>query len=172
MLNRNTLGYRIKSEREYRGIKQYELAQMIGEQYGIKITPTAISKIEAGWTQTPTLDTLVAISQILNVSIDYLVTGEEVRRSARPFSTPEANKIIELVDAMNDDSRYLMLAIAKRLAAMESEIATLLSDGIELMQDDQAVDLSILREMYRNNTGPAQLPISLQPGVLAPQFTQ
>lgn len=61
----------LKRIREERGISQTELAERCG------ISPGQISKIEIGTQKNPHLETVVAISAALGVSIEELVFGTE-----------------------------------------------------------------------------------------------
>ena len=64
------LSLRIKSLRIRADLSQAKLAAQL------KIGTSAVGMYEQG-RRTPDLDTLVAMSQIFDVSLDYLITGEE-----------------------------------------------------------------------------------------------
>lgn len=69
-VNYKSLGYRIRLSRENRGYTQESLAMLIG------ISVSHMSNIETAKSKIG-LISLVNISNILNVSIDYLITGKE-----------------------------------------------------------------------------------------------
>lgn len=62
------LSARIKAHRKHRGLTQEQAAEQIG------ITYSSYVKIENAF-QTPSLSTLVKISEVLDVSLDWLVFG-------------------------------------------------------------------------------------------------
>ncbi|MEY8233823.1 helix-turn-helix transcriptional regulator [Oscillospiraceae bacterium 50-16] len=62
------LSARIKAHRKYRGLTQEQAAEQVG------ITYSSYVKIENAF-QTPSLSTLVKISEVLDVSLDWLVFG-------------------------------------------------------------------------------------------------
>lgn len=63
------LGPRIAALRRQAGLSQSELAARL------KVSPSAIGMYEQGRRE-PSVDTLVALSRLFRVSIDYLVTGQ------------------------------------------------------------------------------------------------
>lgn len=64
------LSTRIMLLRRAMGLSQLQLAQRLS------ISPSALGMYEQS-RRTPSLDTLVSMSQIFNVSLDYLITGTE-----------------------------------------------------------------------------------------------
>ena len=64
------LANRITQLRRNLGLSQLQLAQKLS------ISPSALGMYEQS-RRTPSLDTLVSMSQIFNVSLDYLITGTE-----------------------------------------------------------------------------------------------
>ena len=64
------LANRITQLRRNLSLSQLQLAQKLS------ISPSALGMYEQS-RRTPSLDTLVAMSQIFNVSLDYLITGSE-----------------------------------------------------------------------------------------------
>ena len=69
---------RLYELRKKSGLSQEGLAELLG------VSRQAVQKWEAG-TSRPDLDNLAALARYFNVSLDYLVTGEE--RSAPPPAT-------------------------------------------------------------------------------------
>jgi transcriptional regulator with XRE-family HTH domain len=61
------LGERIRQLREQRGMSQVGLARTL------KASNMAINFLERGGTRAPHIDRLIAIAELFNVSIDYLV---------------------------------------------------------------------------------------------------
>lgn len=64
------LANRIMLLRRAMGLSQQQLAQKLS------ISPSALGMYEQS-RRTPSLDLLIAMSQIFNVSLDYLITGSE-----------------------------------------------------------------------------------------------
>ncbi len=64
------LANRITQQRRNLGLSQLQLAQELS------ISPSALGMYEQS-RRTPSLDTLTTMSQIFNVSLDYLITGNE-----------------------------------------------------------------------------------------------
>jgi len=83
------LGQRIYHLRVMRGWTQERLASQLGK------TPAAIGHIERGM-RAPSLETLVALSGILDVSIDYLLEKSLPRRenSDRIVLSPEQTRAL------------------------------------------------------------------------------
>ena len=71
MSNRTILGARIAELRYKKDLRQFELGELIGESIGISLSPSAIGQYERG-VRNPPLEVVEAISDIFNVSIDYL----------------------------------------------------------------------------------------------------
>lgn len=71
MSNRTILGARIAELRYKKDLRQFELGELIGESIGISLSPSAIGQYERG-ARNPPLEVVEAISDIFNVSIDYL----------------------------------------------------------------------------------------------------
>jgi len=67
-----TLGEKVRSLREARGLSQLELGRGLGHNYG-----QYAGKIERGETKNPTASTLRAIARTLDCTVSYLL-GEEV----------------------------------------------------------------------------------------------
>lgn len=64
------LANRITQQRRIMGLSQLQLAQKLS------ISPSALGMYEQS-RRTPSLDTLIAMSHIFNVSLDYLIKGSE-----------------------------------------------------------------------------------------------
>lgn len=68
-----TLGENIKKFREARGLLQKELAFHIG------MSDKQISRIEKGVQNNPRIQTVIKLAEILEVSIDELVSEKEIK---------------------------------------------------------------------------------------------
>ena len=72
----NEIGQRIKTLRKERGITATFVAQKIGT------TSSVLSEIERGKSN-PTIDKLIGLSDVFNVSIDYIVRGNKNNENTR-----------------------------------------------------------------------------------------
>lgn len=73
MLNLKIIGNKIEKHRKEKNMTQYELAD------ALFVTHQAVSKWEIG-KSIPSIEVLVLITQIFNVSIDYLLDDVEIKR--------------------------------------------------------------------------------------------
>jgi len=82
------LGQRIKTLREQRGMSQAALARALGA------SANAINYLELGSTKAPHIDRLIAIADLFNVSLDYLVgrTDDPRRRGRGKPTGKDADK--------------------------------------------------------------------------------
>ena len=69
------IAIRLKMLRKRSGLTQAELAKQLN------ITPSALGNYEQG-RRLPDIETLVAMAEVLGVSLDYLVIGKEHREKA------------------------------------------------------------------------------------------
>lgn len=69
-MNLIEIGARIKAYRKSMGISQEKLAEMIN------VSPHYIYEIERG-TKTMSLETFVTLSEVLNLSTDYILFGDK-----------------------------------------------------------------------------------------------
>lgn len=76
------LSSRIMLLRRAMGLSQLQLAQKLS------ISPSTLGMYEQS-RRTPSLDLLISMSQIFNVSLDYLITGAEFNPSSTAQAQPE-----------------------------------------------------------------------------------
>lgn len=70
------LGERLKKLRKEKHLTQARFTEILRSKYNLKTDRVMISKWETGF-QTPHTDTLAAVADALDVSVDYLLTGVE-----------------------------------------------------------------------------------------------
>ena len=87
-MDSKTVGFRIKTIREKRGLTQEDLAALID------ISPTHISVIERGL-KIPRLDTFIAIANVLEVSADTLLV-DVVEHATASIATELSASITDL----------------------------------------------------------------------------
>lgn len=68
----NGIGKRIQKQRKQRGYTQEQLAEMMN------VSIQMVSNLERG-NKAIRIDNLINLSQILNISTDYILTGKETR---------------------------------------------------------------------------------------------
>ncbi len=86
------LGERIKSLRKERHLTQSALMDILRNDYNLKTDRVMISKWETGF-QTPQADTLKILAKVLEVSVDFLLTGVETIAESRPEMTIPVKKV-------------------------------------------------------------------------------
>lgn len=75
MGNKNLIGARVESARKNQGMKQKELLAQL-QVRGVDLNASGLSKLE-GQIRSVTDFELLALSDILNVSVSWLLTGAE-----------------------------------------------------------------------------------------------
>ncbi len=75
MGNKNLIGARVESARKSQGMKQKELLAQL-QVRGVDLNASGLSKLE-GQIRSVTDFELLALSDILNVSVSWLLTGAE-----------------------------------------------------------------------------------------------
>lgn len=129
----DAIGERIKKARQAKGLSQEELAQIINS------TKSAISRYESGKRQ-PRLDQLHRIAVVLQVSDDYLLSGEaqvsqthlangvHIYKDTFPFKVIEPfldNPLSDSCDILYQDE-YLIIAVEKKSTATQEELEKIL----------------------------------------------
>ena len=71
---------RIAALRRQKGLSQAQLAEQLG------VSPSAVGMYEQGRRE-PSADTLVALSEVFGVSVDYLLTGKPFPEERRELET-------------------------------------------------------------------------------------
>ena len=87
----NRIGHRIKEAREKMGFKQNALAVKVN------IAPQTLSAYEKGG-KTPTLENLVAIADVLGVSLDDLVWPNRHTKAEKSYTLGDAARMIAALD--------------------------------------------------------------------------
>lgn len=88
--NQIAAGERIKNRRIILGLTQEELAEKIGRAYKY------CQNIERG-TCGMSIDTMISIASCLNVTLDYLIYGNEEESAERSLLDAEQQAIIEIL---------------------------------------------------------------------------
>ena len=108
-MNLIEIGGRIKAQRRNMGISQEKLSEMIF------VSPHYIYEIERG-TKAMSLETLMNMSEALNLSTDYILFGS-IENDAPQELTARITDIFDTFDGCSDYEIYLMLSVAKSAKA-------------------------------------------------------
>lgn len=138
-INVSSISDRILARREELGLSQTDLAKRAGLQ------PPAISQYESG-TRNPSYEALIKLSNVLNVTIDYLISGKEVS-----------------IGTINDKTTKLLLKITQNLSIKDRdkllEYAVFLSsdyiNNVSLSVEADFADYAL--KNYWNNTLPVDV---------------
>jgi transcriptional regulator with XRE-family HTH domain len=107
------LGTRIKTAREKVGCSQESLARMLG------VTKGLIGQYEIGYT-TPRAQKVSKLAGLLNVTVEWLLTGDEPEEKVRAQTTTEM-AALQLIRAMHADKHAAALAMLQGLAGTLSK---------------------------------------------------
>jgi transcriptional regulator with XRE-family HTH domain len=101
IINYKDVGLRVKAEREKLGYTREEFSEMVG------IAPVYLGQIERS-ERKMSLDTFVKVASNLNLSLDFLIFGDE---------TYDIDKD-ELIDIINNSSKRELNVISQVLKAL------------------------------------------------------
>lgn len=104
-MNLQNLGNKIRTERQMRGITQEQLAERAD------ISTNFMSLIENG--RNMSVETLVKISEILGVSVDYLLTD-----TIELYSDKIIAQIAQSLTNLNDDEKLYFLNMIKQYKSL------------------------------------------------------
>lgn len=99
----------LRETRELRGITQSELAKKLG------VSQTNIYNYEVGRTE-PNIDTLIRLSHILEVSVDYLVGNSNefgIISIVQPEPNKEENELLNYFRNISPPARESLLVTAR-----------------------------------------------------------
>ena len=112
---------KLQELRKQKGLTQEELAK------ALFVSRTAVSKWESGKGY-PSIDSLKAISALFSVSVDQLLSGEELLTAAEEDNIQKGNQLKNLVFGLMDTSCVLLFFLplfAQRTAEKISEVSLL-----------------------------------------------
>ena len=103
------IGARVRKLREALGIKQGELARMVG------IKQSTLSDLERGDSRRPRGDTLTGLAEALRVTPEHIISGEEPPLQARKPEDPDVAELMDLYKQLTRAHRAALLATARAL---------------------------------------------------------
>jgi transcriptional regulator with XRE-family HTH domain len=148
----NNIAETIKTLRKRNGISQEQLAE------NLYVSRQAISKWERGET-TPDIDTLVLLSQQFNISVDELISGQNILENQDYISTTNPHKIMQ---AKNLKKKVNLIFIASIILYILSPLTfllnlsykniTLIFGGIIVIATTLMIIYSNLQHQYKELT--------------------
>lgn len=111
-----TLGNRLKSLRQEKGLTQKEVAKLIGT------TDVSIGRYEMD-ARVPKADILNSLAKLYDVEIDYLLTGKQTKEYESALNNRDKKDIEKDLKKIMDDFR-------------DGESGPVYFDGVELDEDD------------------------------------
>lgn len=110
---------RIAQLRKEKGLNQ------VGLGLKLNVSQKMISAYESGMHQ-PSIDTLIELSKIFNVSVDYIIGNSDIKATAENFSkrnlTCDEVQLLELFKTLNKDKKQQAIGIIFALKNFESNI--------------------------------------------------
>jgi len=104
------MGFRenLKSQLEYSGMLIKELAARSG------VKKKTIDSYLGTNSSTPSVETAVSIAKALGVSVEFLVTGEDIKKD-RPLSSlhSDIQEIVLVSERLNPKDRFIILNLAR-----------------------------------------------------------
>ena len=104
----------LKSELAYSGMLVKELAAKSG------INKFSIDGYLSKKGRSPSVEAAVKIAQVLGVSVEYLVTGEETYKTGNVSLSAQARTIARFADQLNSQNRDFTLDFVKWLKTREA----------------------------------------------------
>ena len=99
----------LKSELQYKGMTVRELAELSG------VNKQTIDNYLSTHNSIPSADAAVKIAKVLEVSVEYLLTGKDSSPASVSRYAPEVRKIADQVQVLNPYERHLVSALIKAM---------------------------------------------------------
>lgn len=113
---RKALGKRIKQLRKEKGLTQKELANQIGSSHA------QLNKYESGL-NTPPLDRLLLLAEVLESSVDHLLAGHG--QGKPPLHSQRLIQRFQIIEEFDADERETIIKILDAMIAKHSMTSTL-----------------------------------------------
>lgn len=117
---RKALGRRIKQLRKEKALTQKELANQVGSSHA------QLNKYESGL-NTPPLDRLLLLSEVLETSVDYLLAGQG--NGEPPLHSQRLIQRFQTIEAFNLDERETIIKILDGMIAKHNMESTMKAMG-------------------------------------------
>lgn len=113
---RKDLGKRIKQLRKEKGLTQKELANQIGSSHA------QLNKYESGL-NTPPLDRLLLLAEILETSVDYLLAGHG--KGEPPLHSQRLIQRFQAIEEFEADERETIIKVLDAMIAKHNMASTM-----------------------------------------------
>ena len=100
----------LKSELQYKGMTVRELAELSG------VNKQTIDNYLSTHSSMPSAEAAVKLAKVLDVSVEYLVTGKDSNAASISRYAPDVRRIADQVQAMSPYERRLLSALIKAMA--------------------------------------------------------
>lgn len=107
-----SIGARIRAARTAKGLTQQRLAQLVG------VRQTSISDLERGESKSPAASTLVALSRVLDVNHEWLVTGRGTMAAAVAPTIEEA-ELLAIWRELTPGNQAALIGAARGILASQ-----------------------------------------------------
>ena len=99
----------LKSELQYKGMTVRELAELSG------VNKQTIDNYLSTHSSMPSAESAVKIAKVLDVSVEYLVTGKDSSPASVSRYSPDVRKIADQAQTMSPYERRLISALIKAM---------------------------------------------------------
>ncbi|WP_395008559.1 helix-turn-helix domain-containing protein [Undibacterium sp.] len=106
---------RLKIAREAQGLKKSHFASRIG------VTPATITEWEGGLTTSPSASNTLKICEVLKVSPDWLINGEDAPDKSSNKSA-DVKRAIEIMESLSEPELKQLLAIINTFSPNHTSI--------------------------------------------------
>lgn len=113
---RKDLGKRIKQLRKEKGLTQKELANQIGSSHA------QLNKYESGL-NTPPLDRLLLLAEVLETSVDYLLAGHG--KGEPPLNSQRLIQRFQTIEEFDADERETIIKVLDAMIAKHNMASTI-----------------------------------------------
>jgi transcriptional regulator with XRE-family HTH domain len=105
-----SISERIKIFREYKNLKQYIFAKLIG------VSPSTLSEVENGKNIAPSTSLIIGIANtFIDLNIEWLLTekGEMIKADVDDTRSVDIKQIVEQIEPMNNNQKHEVLKFIK-----------------------------------------------------------
>jgi transcriptional regulator with XRE-family HTH domain len=100
----STFANKLRELREERGLSQSQVAGMLSDKHGIKLDPTAITRLEGG-SRSLRLDVAVALADVLGTSLEKML-GQDTEE----LLSEQEREVQALISRLESETRLLVHA--------------------------------------------------------------